>query len=276
MGDVPLAESSMRNHPLTPMTDSDIRRWLARQTSRAVGHLPLSIVRAGVDDIRAALALHDGLVVVDAVDDNDLLTIGVALSNAVLITGGSAVAQGLPRNYRRAGLIGEGTMVDVGSDGPAIVLAGSCSLATSGQIERYRLSHPTIAIDIARFAAGEPVLEEVNAFLTTNAGSAPLAFSASYGKVFVAADIAARIEQMIAELAARAVARGTTRIVIAGGETSGAVVSRLDVGSLKVGTMIAPGVPLLKAGALGFALKSGNFGGQNFFAEAVAALGPSR
>ena len=276
VGDVPLSESSMRDHPLTPMTDSDIRRWLARQTSVSVGHLPLSIVRAGADDIRAALALHEGLVVVDAIDDNDLLTIGAALSDAVLITGGSAVAQGLPRNYRRAGLIGEGAVVDVRSDGPAIVLAGSCSVATCGQIERYRRSHPAVAIDVARLAAGEPIVEEVDAFLQAHADSAPLAYSTANGKTSGVADIAERIEELIAELSARAVARCATRIVIAGGETSGAVVSRLNVGSLEVGRMVAPGVPLLKAGALGFALKSGNFGGEDFFAEAVTALGGSR
>lgn len=273
VGDRPLSESGMRDHPLTPMTDSDIRRWLGHQTTRPVGHLEHATVRAGPRAIRYALARHDGLVVVDAIEDSDLLAIGAAVADAPLVTGGSAVAMGLPENYRRAGLIDNHVIPTQRRSGPAVVLAGSCSTATRGQVARYRNAHPAFEVDAARLLAGDPVLEEADAFLADHRNEAPLAHSSPVEATDAAPTVAGRMEALFAELATRAVARGVTRLVVAGGETSGAVVNRLNLGPLEVGRLIAPGVPLLAGGGIGLALKSGNFGDGDFLDTAVRALG---
>lgn len=277
VGPVPLAESGMRDHPLTPMTDSDIRRWLARQTRLPVSHIPLERVRAG--ETARLLADQPGLVVVDAIADEDLRLIGRAVAQAPLLTGGSAIAMGLPDNFRRAGLIGASSVPDIARPGPAIVLSGSCSLATNAQVADYRRSHPAIAVDVDRLLAGAPVLDEVDRFMQAHAADAPLAYSTAAperSRHYIAADghnrAAEAIEGLMAQLAVRAVARDVRKIVVAGGETSGGVVSALRPGPLMVGRMIAPGVPLLASDDLILALKSGNFGSERFLSEAVAAM----
>lgn len=279
VGDVLLAESGMRHHPLTPMTDSDIRRWLARQTRGDVSHVPLATVRRGPDEARRAIAAAAGLVVVDAIADDDLRTIGCAVANARLVTGGSALAMGLPDNFRREGLIGSRTLARPGARGPAIVLSGSCSAATNAQVAWYRSRHPSMAVDVDALLGGAPVLEAANAFLAQHAHEAPLVYSTAPPEVsgrFIGADgrnrAAEAVERLLAVLAVRAVARGVTRIVVAGGETSGAVVEALRPGPLAVGAEIAPGVPALGRPGLALALKSGNFGDERFFASAAAAL----
>ncbi len=279
VGDVPLAESGMRNHPLTPMTDSDIRRWLALQTAMPVRHIPLQQVNE--PDLARRISSLDGLIVTDAVCDADLRAIARAVAGERLITGGSAIAAGLPDNFRAAGLIGSNPLPTIASPGPTVLLSGSCSVATNAQVEAYRAVRPAIAIDVARLIDGAPVLEEVDAFLERHADEAPLAYSTAapdQSKRFIAANgenrAAEAIEALMARLAQRAVARGVTKIVVAGGETSGGVVSALRPGPLRVGRMIAPGVPLLANDKLAFALKSGNFGTEQFLLEAVAAMEP--
>ncbi|MGC4252108.1 MAG: four-carbon acid sugar kinase family protein [Sphingobium sp.] len=279
VGAVPLSESGMRDHPLTPMTDSDIRRWLARQTRLPVAHIPLEQVRG--DGLADRLRALEGLVVMDAISDEDLRLIGRAVAGARLVTGGSAIGAGLPANFRAEGLIGTSPLPAIGRPGPTILLSGSCSVATNAQVAAYRASHPSIAVDVERLLAGAPVLDEVDAFLVRHASEAPLAYSTAapdQSHRFIAADGANRaaeaIEQLMARLAQRAVARGVRKIVVAGGETSGGVVSALRTGPLQVGRMIAPGVPLLANEHLAFALKSGNFGSEHFLQEAVAAMEP--
>lgn len=274
VGDVPLAESGMRHHPVTPMTDSDLRRWLRRQCTGPVGHVPLQTVRRGADAVCGALAAEPGLAVVDAVEDADLLTIGRALRDAPLVTGGSAVAQGLPANFRQAGLIGAPRRAWPVNRGDALVLAGSCSEATNAQVARYREGAPALALDVARLVAGDPVLEEAQAFAARHRAEAPLIHSTvAPDRLTRDGAAAGAVETVLAALAANAAARGVTRLVVAGGETSGAVVQALDTGPLGVGPAIAPGVPALRAGELSLALKSGNFGGTDFFAHALAVLG---
>lgn len=273
VGDALLSNTGMRHHPLTPMTESDIRRWLRLQCRGAVGHVDLHGVRAGAEALRTVLAGETGLVVVDAIDDSDLRTIGRAVADAGLVTGGSAVAQGLPDNFRRAGLIGAPADENLSVSGPAIVLAGSCSVATNAQVARYRQDHPAYAIDVARLLRGEPVAEEAKTFAARHADAAPLIYSTVLPDG-LATDprAAAAVERLIAELALNAVVHGVVRLVIAGGETSGAVVEALAPGPLSVGRPIAPGVPSLFARGLGLALKSGNFGGEDFFDGALAIL----
>lgn len=277
VGDVPLAESGMRDHPLTPMTDSDLRRWLAPQTSLPVAHVPLQRVRAS--GLAAELAGVRGLVVIDAVCDDDLLMIARAVADAPLVTGGSAIGMGLPANFRDRGLIGTAALPDLSRPGPTILLSGSCSLASNAQVAAYRASRPAIAVDVGRLLDGQAVLDEVDDFLARHADAAPLAYSTAppeNSRTFIDAGGSNRaahaVEDLLANLATRAAARGIAKFVVAGGETSGGVVEALRPGPLEVGTMIAPGVPLLASEAQTFALKSGNFGSENFLHEAVEAM----
>ena len=220
-----------------------------------------------------------GLVVVDAICDDDLRAIGIAAADMVLLTGGSALAAGLPGNFRAAGLIDTAPVAVPAANGPAIVLAGSCSAATNGQVARYRQDHPAFAIDGPALLAGNRIVEQADAFARENAGLAPLIYSTiTPGAVTESRNHAgfsqtgAAIEGVMADLAVRAVARGICRIVVAGGETSGAVVEAIRPGAMVVGPDIAPGVPILAAGGICYALKSGNFGDVDFFETALQRM----
>ena len=282
VGDRLLNESGMRDHPLTPMTDPDIRRWLARQTPMTVGHVAMEAVRAGPGAIGAAFDAAHGrgerLIVVDAIDDADLEAVGTAARDLKLITGGSGVALGLPDNFRRAGLLAGGSVPWHGVQGPCAVLSGSCSQATRAQVARHRAIHPALEIDADAVIDGRTTARTVAEWLITQSG-VPLAYSsAEPDTVRVAqerhgqARVAAAIEGLFADVARILVASGVTRLVTAGGETSGAVVEALAVDALEFGPEIAPGVPALRAGPLALALKSGNFGNEDFFAAAAQVL----
>ncbi len=281
-----LSESGLEHHPVNPMTDPDIRRWLGRQTRTPVGLVARPIVAAGAAAVRAALdaaaAAGERLVIVDAVDDGDLLTIAEACRDDRLISGGSGVALGLPENFIRAGLA-NGTRAEVtGIAGPAAILAGSCSGATRGQIEHHVADHPSLVIDVDAVMAGRTGAREVADFLLAHADAAPIAHSSGDSvRVRDLQDrhgrerVSAALDALFADTARRLVAGGIRRLVVAGGETSGAVVSALDLGALTIGPEIDPGVPVLVSGGptpIGLALKSGNFGAPDFFEKALARL----
>jgi|HigsolmetaAR203D_1030402.scaffolds.fasta_scaffold00274_5 uncharacterized protein YgbK (DUF1537 family) len=282
-----LSESGMENHPLNPMTDPDIRRWLGLQARGAVGFVPLPTVRRGAGPLRSALDEAAGrgetLVVVDAIDDEDLLTIGRACADAPLLTGGSGVALGLAGNFIGRGLSRGSAGFSGRVDGPEAVLAGSCSAATRRQIEVHARSHPVLAIDVDGVMEGRVRPDDLVAFVRDNAGRAPLVYSSGdpaivgalqrrYGRE----ELAARLDNLFAATARALVDGGLRRLVVAGGETSGAVVSALEIDAMAVGPEIDPGVPALFAEGerpLALALKSGNFGGADFFAKALGRLG---
>ena len=151
VNDVLLNESGMQNHPLTPMTDTDLRRWLGYQTGGTVGHVPADTVWAGADAIRAQLdrehkAGHR-LIVVDAVQDNDLVAIGAAAADLPLITGGSGVAIGLPANFAARGAISPEANSWRGTSGKCVALSGSCSIATRAQVKEHAKTNSTLEID---------------------------------------------------------------------------------------------------------------------------------
>lgn len=284
-----LNESGMQNHPLTPMTDPDIRRWLARQTHRKVGHVAHADVAAGPAAIAAGLAREAeggaGPIVVDAISDADLFAIGAASADLVLVTGGSGVALGLPENFRRAGLL-SGTGDEFrGVDGPGAVLSGSCSRATLAQVEHYRRDHPALEIAADAVMAGKVTVASVLDFIHANREAAPLVFSSAEPEtvrraqaVHGAQPLAETIENFFAGLAAAIVGTGIRRIVSAGGETSGAIIRGIGCKALRIGPEIDPGVPALRVeGAeLALALKSGNFGDEDFFERALDALSANR
>lgn len=266
VGDRLLSESPLAHHPLTPMTDPDLRRWLQRQTRRKVGHLPLG---AGPEAITAPF------VIADALSDADIDRLGHLARDHVLVTGGSAIGGGLAR-----ALVGPGRRAAAGwagVKGPAAVLAGSCSAATLGQIAAHA-GHPIRQVPVEAILT-DPALPETLADWALAAGDAPLIAVSQPPEQVLAVQAAngrertaAAIEGMFARLAQALVARGVTRLVVAGGETSGAVTLGLGLDRLDVGPQIAPGVPALAAGGLRLALKSGNFGGPDFFARALAVL----
>lgn len=287
VGDVPLDESSLRNHPLNPMTDSDLRRWLRKQAAEPVGFVSWDRVRAGAGEIARALGeaadRGDVLVIVDALTDDDLLAIGEACANAALVTGGSGIALGLPRNFHRAGLSGSVRSSFRSATGREAILAGSCSEATLAQIARHGERHPVMKVVVDDVMRGAVGAEQLVAFAEAHAGQEPLictserpeqvrAGQAQYGTE----QVAGRLDRLFADTALALVDRGLERLVVAGGETSGAVVSALRLQALDIGPEIDPGVPAVSAVGqrrLALALKSGNFGGTDFFARALATLG---
>jgi uncharacterized protein YgbK (DUF1537 family) len=285
-----LSDSPMRDHPLTPMRDGNLLRVLGRQTKGTIDLVPLSIVRQGAGAIRAAfgdLARRNvAYAIVDALTDADLLALGEACSALALITGGSGAAIGLPANYRRAGLIPDRQSVErlPPAGGLGAVLAGSCSPATLGQIEVMREKHATRALDPLRLAA-DLGAETAGALAWAKAQlpAGPVLIHASAPPASVAAAQAALgreragtlVEKAMAEIAAGLAAAGVRRLVVAGGETSGAVVQGLGIKALKIGPQIDPGVPAtlsLGEPKMALALKSGNFGAEDFFLKALEAL----
>ncbi|WIM13216.1 3-oxo-tetronate kinase [Enhydrobacter sp.] len=287
VGDLLLSDTHMRHHPLTPMTDSSLVRVLARQTKHKVGLVPLEEVQAGSASVRDALdkLAADGVrhVVVDAVADPDLGIIGEAVGDDALVTGGSGVALGLPAAYRRRGLLAHKSGVDAlpAIAGASAVLAGSCSAATLGQIADFQGAH--LALDADAICRGEPVGEKALAWARGKLGNGPILLSASDKPEAVKAlqakygveQSSQAIEKTMAALARGLVEAGVGRLVVAGGETSGAVVSALGVTALRIGPEIDPGVPWTASVGkrpLLLALKSGNFGAPDFFTKAFARL----
>jgi uncharacterized protein YgbK (DUF1537 family) len=275
-----LSESGMQHHPLTPMTNPDIRRWLGLQVRGSVGHLGAQVVRQGPAAIRAALAAQEAqLIVADAINDADLVALGHAAADLPLITGGSGIAMGLPDNFRARGeLAGHGGAWH-GQSGPAVVLSGSCSVATRGQVARHAVSHPAREISAADVMEGRVAPEDLADWAVAQGGIPMIYSSADPARVaqdqaeFGGGAVAAAIEALFAKLARALVARGVTRLISAGGETSGAVVEGLGLTQLEIGPEIAPGVPVMRAGDdLVLALKSGNFGGPDFFVEAAQRM----
>ena len=279
VGDKPLNESGMQNHPLTPMTDADLRRWLAPQCSTPVGHVPAGAVFEGAARIAEALAAEAQagrrLIIVDAIRDVDLMEIGCAAKGLALITGGSGVALGLPANFGCA----PAPVPWRGQGGKVAALSGSCSSATRAQVTAHAAQHPAREIGAADVIEGRLEPGEIAAWLL-DAGGVPLAYSSADPEEVAAVQArfgrepaAAALEAFFAETARQVVAGGATRLITAGGETSGAVVEGLALGTLDIGPEIDPGVPALRAGpSLAVALKSGNFGAPDFFAKAARVL----
>ena len=281
-----LNESGLQNHPLNPMTDADIRRWLRQQTKGDVGHVDIGTVRHGAAGIEEALREQairgNTLVVVDSISDDDLVAVGRAVASHHLVTGGSGIALGLPANFIERGLA-IGTQVSVpGIEGPEAVLAGSCSPATREQVEFHRKSHPALAVDVADVMNGRTVAADLVAFLLTNRGRAPLVYSSAtpaqvraVQERFGRERVARTLDSLFADTARQLVQSDIRRLVVAGGETSGAVVSALDLGALTIGPEIDSGVPVLVSSGekpVALALKSGNFGTPDFFGKALERL----
>ncbi|MHA1129145.1 MAG: 3-oxo-tetronate kinase, partial [Alphaproteobacteria bacterium] len=202
----PLHESGMQNHPLTPMTDSDLRRWLEPQTQRVVEHIPAECVMQGAGAIAQALGAvtSASLMVVDAITDADLLEIGKAAKGRKLITGGSGVALGLPANF---GLT-EGQARWSGVQGAGAILSGSCSAATRGQVLAYAENHPTFEIHADQVMSNSVTAESIARWMLDNIDASPLAYSSADPTTVAAAQtkyggdiVTTKIESIFASIA---------------------------------------------------------------------------
>jgi uncharacterized protein YgbK (DUF1537 family) len=291
VGAVPLNESPLKDHPLNPMHDSNLVRVLARQSKTQVGLVDLATVARGADAVRARLAelagKGIGAAIIDAVFDRDLETIGLVAAEHRLSVGASGIGLGLARALVSTGKIksaaaGGDTGAAVG--GAAACLAGSCSQATLKQIASAEKVMPVLHLDPDRILTGAGESQRALDWATSRLAEGPVLIASSSTPDQVAAlqarhgrDAAGHaIEQTMAEIAEGLVKSGVRRLVVAGGETSGAVVDRLRIPGFLVGVEIAAGVPVLRAvGARGdmlLALKSGNFGGPEFFSDALGLM----
>ena len=292
VGSVPLNESPLKDHPLNPMHDSNLVRVLARQSKTKVGLVDLAVLSRGVDAVRARLAdlasQGIGAAIVDAVFDPDLETIGkVALDHRVSV-GASGIGLGLARALVISGKARANAATaisDAPVGGPAACLAGSCSHATLGQIANAERVMPVLHLDADRVVASKEEGLRALAWAKQRLEQGPVLIASSSTPDQVAAlqarhgrDAAGHaIEQAMADIAEGLARSGLRRLVVAGGETSGAVVDRLGIPGFLVGAEIAAGVPVLRAvgdkqGDMLLALKSGNFGGPEFFSDALKLM----
>ena len=275
-----LNESGMQNHPLTPMRDADLRRVLAPQTSRAITHLAAPTVFSGVEATKEAIeAMEPSMVIADAIRDEDLRILGKAAKARKLLCGGSGIAIGLPANWG----IEPSPVKWSGVAGRAVIISGSCSIATRGQVANYKSLAPNkeITADAVMAEEHSPASLADWVMAQPEDGLAPIIYSSADPAIVKQAQqryggelLAEKIETLFADLASELVKRGVSRLVTAGGETSGAVVRALDVKSMTIGPKIAAGVPALNVDGrnVALALKSGNFGDEHFFEKALAIL----
>ena len=289
VGDLLLSDSGMRNHPLTPMTDANLVRWLQAQTTLRVGLLRHDAVAAGTDAVAARIAglRADGvrIAVADAIDNADLRTLGAACADLPLVVAGSGLALGLPVPYAARGWVRPDAQAAAlpAVGGHAAVLSGSCSTATNAQVQHWlQAGQPAFRIDALRLAEGAPLAAQALTWADSRLAQGPVlvyATAAADDVKAVQQQLGAEragslIEACLAEIATGLLDRGVRRLVVAGGETSGAVVQALQVQRLRVGATIDPGVPWTQAEGrpLLLALKSGNFGSVDFFAKALAMV----
>jgi 3-dehydrotetronate 4-kinase len=293
VGDVLLSDSGMRNHPLTPMIDANLVRVLQAQTSRKVGLVAHEVVAQGPAAIAkrfdALRAEGVGIAVLDAISDADLMQIGIALTDLKLVTAGSGIAMGLPQNWVARGTLAANANVQSlpAVSGRTAVVSGSCSVATNAQVRHFREQRqPALQLDPIALAAGDDAVARALAWCDAQSSAGPLLVYATAEPAAVqraqaelgAARAGELVERALARIAVGLVERGVRRLVVAGGETSGAVVQALGVTQLAIGAQIDPGVPWTAARSpaasndwLHLALKSGNFGSTDFFSKAFAA-----
>jgi 3-dehydrotetronate 4-kinase len=286
-GDTLLNESGMQNHPLTPMLDANLVRVMQAQTQRVVGLVDYKTVAQGAQAISQRIAQLKatgvGVAIVDAISNEDLMRLGSALQGMPLVTAGSGVAIGLPQNFGIAPSVDAAVLPK--ANGLKAIVSGSCSVATNAQVQAFiKTGLPAMAIDPLRLASGADVVSEALAWakpmlskgaVLVYSTAEPQAIKAVQSQLGVEA-AGALVERTLAAIAKGLVAHGVQQLVVAGGETSGACVQALGISQLQIGEQISPGVPWCFASSQGTALhitlKSGNFGGPDFFTQAFTML----
>ncbi|MGO8073219.1 3-oxo-tetronate kinase [Rhizobium leguminosarum] len=293
VGGQPLNESPLKDHPLNPMYDANLVRVLTRQSRNAVGLIDLTTIAAGPGAVKARLdAMRTAgvtTVIADAIFERDLETLGEVALETPVSTGASGLGLGLARALVRSGRISTGGATTTDAIRPvggfSAIVAGSCSKATLHQLDVAERSMPVLRLDPERLLAGP---DEIAAAISwagdrISAGPVVVAASAAPETVSRLQSLYGReasghaIETATSIITAELVERGVRRLVVAGGETSGAAVDRLAIPAFLIGPEIAPGVPVLRTvgnaqGDMLLALKSGNFGGEDFFTAALAMM----
>lgn len=279
---VPLHESGMRNHPVTPMTDSSLVRLMDGQAEGTTGLVPIETVERGAEVVGEALAglkaAGNRYAVLDALNDQHLSILGEAVGQMRLVTGGSglggAIARALPDHVKSR------QSAFATKSSPTVILSGSCSIMTNDQVADYKTKGPCLAVDVDRLMSSpDGYDEEVRAWFNEQApsGPAPLIFATAdpsevrrLQRAYGSAESSQAIEGFFGRIATALVNGGVQRVVVAGGETSGSVTTALGVTGFEVGNAIAPGVPWVRSldGQVDLALKSGNFGTIDFFSQA--------
>lgn len=282
---VPLHESSMRHHPVTPMTDSNLMRLMDAQARGRTGNVPSSVMDKGVAALRAALAELKAsgfrYAVLDALNDAHLTIMGQALEGMRLVTGGSGLADGMTRVWGAKADAAAGSRPPRGN---AVILSGSCSEITNAQVAAYRAAAPALPVSVERCIADAAYPEELVAWAVAQPrdGLAPLLYATTPPERvkelqdrFGAEEASTAVERVFGILARRLLEAGFDQFIVAGGETSGVVTQSLGIGGFHIGPQIAPGVPWVRAigKPLSLALKSGNFGGERFFFDAQELVG---
>ena len=291
VGDVLLSESGMKDHPLTPMIDANLVRVLKAQTAHKVGLVRYDTVAQGPEAVRERIAAlrQEGVcaAVVDAVSDADLATIGAACAEMPLVTAGSGVGLGIALNHRAAGNLKHASEAAQlpRLAGRSAVVSGSCSLATNGQVKHWvDAGRAAIRIDALELASDAGLIARIVEQALGQVAKAPVLIYATAPpeevkrvQAALGVERAGQItEAALAEVARALVERGgVSKLVAAGGESSGAVVQALGVESLRIGPQIDPGVPWTMTGGpkpIALALKSGNFGTPDFFSKALRQI----
>jgi 3-dehydrotetronate 4-kinase len=294
VGDVLLSNSGMRDHPLTPMRDANLVRVMQAQTRRKVGLVAHDVVARGAEAIRARFAALQadgvGVAVVDAISNADLMLIGQALADMKLVTAGSGIAIGLPQNWQGDGRLKHAAATDAlpPASGRRAIVSGSCSVATIAQVLDFKQrGGQAFAVDPMALASGVDVVSTALAWAQPKLNTGPVLI---YATAEPAAVLAVQmklgvarageiVEQALSQIAVGLIKLGVRQLLVAGGETSGAVVQALGVQRMTIGPQIDPGVPwtgVLSPACAGehlhMALKSGNFGSTDFFTKAFTVL----
>ena len=281
VGEVLLNESGMRNHPITPMTDASLIRLMDAQSRGKTGLVACPDVAQGAARVRERFAelRRDGYhyAVLDSVDNAQLAILADACADLKLLTGGSGLGA-----YVAARLSGdkEGSDAFVPRKALTVALSGSCSIMTNKQVAAYQAIAPTRFVEAERcIHEGDAYIEELYQWAVAHLGGeyAPLLYATvppdalkAIQQRFGVEKASHAIEQTFAALAVRLQAQGVRNFINAGGETSSIVVQHLGVDGFHIGRQIAPGVPWLRVldDDIYLALKSGNFGSEDFFAHA--------
>lgn len=290
--DTLLNESGMRDHPLNPMKDAKISRVLGSQSSGKVGEIHYEVIEKGPDAIREKLnelkVKGCRYVVVDTLDDSHLSCIAQATAELKVYTGGSGLGGALAKAWKQNDAAAASAQ-EAGRPKPArtVIFSGSCSKATNLQVERYTRVGASQSIDRRRFIDEPGYAEELFRWILSHIDDdyAPMLYATTTPdklqenkQKYKGLNLGEEIEKLFGQLAVRLRSEKVTNFIVAGGETAGKIVQSLDLGSLYVGPQIDPGVPWMRAtdGEVYLALKSGNFGAEDFFKKAQEMYGETQ
>jgi 3-dehydrotetronate 4-kinase len=285
-----LSDSPKRFDPLTPMTDSNLLRVLGAQSTKKIGLLPHQAIHAGPQEVRRRIAelRAEGaaFAIADAIYEADLAVLARSCANLPLLTGNSSIAAHLPRVWRHEGLLQPEPSVDPlpGISGHAAILVGSCAERTAAQLAHFERSNPVLRLDLADGFAGGDLVERATAWAAQHIDKGPVAISTAADAAEVARlqdqhgrlEVASRAEAILSDVALALVERfQVRRLIVAGGETSGAVLSALGIDHLQIGPYEGPGIARVFARdpkPMALLLKSGKLGTIDIFEAVLDAM----